>query len=125
MAYLDNTGAARLWKNFLSKLGSTQADLQRQINGKPDKATYTATLTASGWSSSAPYTQTVTVSGILATDAPVVDLNMSSATTSNAELLQGAWSNIGRIVTAANKITAYCYNEKPTVDIPLNIMVVR
>ena len=35
-------------------------------------ATYAATLTASGWSASAPYQQTVSAEGILATDDPFV-----------------------------------------------------
>lgn len=94
-------------------------------SGKASRAFYTGTLTTAGWSSSAPYTQAVTISGILATDTPVIDLNMSGATTSNAADLQAAWACVGRIVTAANKITAYCYEEKPTVALPLSILVVR
>ena len=94
-------------------------------NGKATRVFYTGTLTTSGWSSSAPYTQSITVSGILATDTPVVDLNMSSATASTAANLQNAWSYVGRIVTAANKITAYCYTNKPTVALPINILVLR
>lgn len=94
-------------------------------NGKAARKFYTGTLSTSGWSSSAPYTQTVTISGILASDTPVVDLNMSSATASNAAGLQEAWACVGRIVTAANTITAYCYEDKPTVALPLNILVVR
>lgn len=86
---------------------------------------YAITLSASEWSSSAPYTQTVTVTGILATDMPIVDLNMSNATVDTAADIQKGWACIGRIVTAENTITVYCYENIPEVALPLNILVVR
>lgn len=86
---------------------------------------YTATLKAASWSSSAPYRQTVTVSGIKSSDNPIVDINMSAATNSNSADLLGAWMLVGRVATADGKITAYCYEEKPTVDISVNLMVVK
>lgn len=90
-------------------------------------ATYSGTLTSGGWSNSAPYSQTVTVSGILATDTPFADVNMSSASTGDAgNNLIEAWSFVGRItVTADNTIVAYCYDEKPTINIPFVLKVVR
>lgn len=86
---------------------------------------YSATFTSSGWSSSAPFTQTVSVSGIKASDNPIVDINMSSATSSNSSDLLEAWGLVGRVSTANGSVTAYCYDEKPTVNIPVNIMVVK
>ena len=86
---------------------------------------YTATLSSSGWSSSAPYTQTVSVSGIKSTDNPIVDINMSSATSSNSASLLEAWALVGRVATADGKITAYCYDKKPTTNIVINLMVVK
>lgn len=130
----DNYGHVKLSASYTSVAGvddgwaATPSAVKAAYDlasGKASRAFYTGTLTTSGWSSSAPYTQSVTISGILATDTPVIDLNMSSATTSNAADLQAAWACVGRIVTAANKITAYCYEEKPTVALPLNILVVR
>ena len=86
---------------------------------------YHVTFKASNWSSSAPYTQTVSVSGIKSSDNPIADINMSAATSSNSADLLGAWMLVGRIATADGKITAYCYEEKPTVDISVNLMVVK
>lgn len=86
---------------------------------------FTVTLSKSGWSSYAPYTQTVYVNGIKASDNPVVDINMSSATTVNSTDLIAAWGFVGRIATSNGSITAYCYEEKPTVDISVNLMVVK
>lgn len=85
---------------------------------------YTATIPTTGWSSSAPYSVNVTVSGLLATDNPVVDVVLSStADTAKAQL--EAWGKVGRIVTAANSITVYCYEEVPTTAIPIQLKVVR
>lgn len=117
--------AAKAAQTTANSAASAAAAAQTTANGKASRAQYSATLTTSGWSSSAPYTQSVTISGVLAADTPVVDLNMSGATADTAADIQAAWACVGRIVTAANKITAYCYEEKPTVALPLNILVVR
>lgn len=93
-------------------------------NGKATTATYTATLTTAGWSASAPYTQTVTVSGLLATDNPIADVVLSG-TASTAQAQLDAWGCVGRMVAAANNFTAYCYEEKPTTAIPIQLKVVR
>lgn len=96
------------------------------ISQKATTARYSVTLSSSGWSSSAPYTQTVNVSGILATDDPFVDVDMSGATTTAQGMaLIEAWGLLGRITANAGSITAYCYEEKPTVNIPIILKVVR
>lgn len=88
--------------------------------------TYQATFTRAGWSSSAPYTQTITVSNLLSTDYPLVDVNMDGATTvSSGEALTQSWAMVGRISTGNGTVTGYCYEEKPTVDMPIIIKVVN
>lgn len=97
-----------------------------KINEKAETATYTGILKSSGWSSSAPYSQAITVSGILATDIPFADVDMSDASTGDdGTTLTDAWGLIGRVTANAGSITAYCYEEKPTVDISLILKVVR
>ena len=105
--------------------GATTSDAARANIGAASKESYTATLSDSGWSSDAPYTQTVTVSGILSTDNPLVDIDLSSATLDTIGDLKDSWSYIDRIVTADNKITAYCYEEKPDKALKIKLMVVR
>ena len=76
------------------------------------------------WSGTAPpYTKTVSVSGILATDTPIIDVVMSG-TYSTDEARIEAWGYIYRAVTGNGTITFYA-TEKPTVDIPIQIKVVR
>ncbi len=86
---------------------------------------FTATLPYASWTgSSAPYTKAVTVSGILSTDLPSVDLDLSGTTYSNVATIQTSWANVYRAVTSADTITFYA-STVPTIDIPLQIKVVR
>lgn len=93
-------------------------------NGKAATATYTATLTAAGWSASAPYTQTVVISGLLATDNPIADVVLSE-TVATAQAQLEAWGCVGRMVADTNSCMAYCYDTKPTMAIPIQLKVVR
>lgn len=109
-----------------AQINTAIGQVSQQISQKASTANYSATLSSSGWSSSAPYTQTVNVSGILATDVPFVDVDMSDATTDSAgTALTDAWNLIGRVTANAGSITAYCYKKKPTIDISLILKVVR
>ena len=84
---------------------------------------YTVTLNTTWSGSAAPYTKEQTINGILAADAPLIDL-APSATFADAEKQADAWALIYRAVTAANKITFYA-KAKPTVSIPLQIRCIR
>ena len=84
---------------------------------------YTVTLNTTWSGSAAPYTKVQTVNGILATDAPLIDL-VPSATFADATKQENAWALVYRAVTAANKITFYA-KAKPTVSIPLQIRCIR
>lgn len=89
-------------------------------------ATLYGTFSASGWSSSAPYTQTISVSGLSAADNPIADVNMSGVTTSDAaNALLEAWASVGYLETGNGTVKAYCYSNKPTVNIPVILKVVN
>ena len=106
-------------------LNDNLQNLSSSLSGKATTATYSATLSSSGWSASAPYTQTVAVSGILVSDNPFADVDMSGATGSNGASITEAWGYIGRITANNGSITAYCYEEKPTVNLKVLLKVVR
>lgn len=104
----------------------SSADALSAIGQKASTQRFSAALSTSGWSASAPYTQTVNVSGLLATDDPFVDVSLSGASTADAaNALMEAWALVGRVTAGAGTLTAYCYEEKPTVAIPLILKVVR
>ncbi len=91
----------------------------------PKQVTYTATLPSASWTgTSAPYSKAVTVSGILSTDIPDIDLDLSSVAYANIAAMQTDWAKVYRAATSANTITFYA-TEKPSADIKLKIKVVR
>lgn len=102
--------------------GSTDVAINTTVSASQH---FTVAFPASGWSRNAPYTQTVSVNGIKASDNPIVDINMENTTTSNSSDILSAWGLIGRISTSNGSVTAYCYEEKPTVDISVNMIVVK
>ena len=91
--------------------------------GAATKAVYTATLSTS-WSGSGPYTQTVNISGITSDMVPVVDVVLSSSSSTAKDQL-AAWACVGKIVTNDGSITATCYEEKPGTSIPIQLLVVQ
>lgn len=110
--------------------GAAHANATTSVDGfmsATDKATFdkvtttkTATITTTWTGTSAPYTQDITVSGITASDTPIVDIVLSStAATALTELNE--WNKVSRIVTGAGKITVYCYAQKPTVAMNIQL----
>lgn len=102
----------------------SQDAVTTQLNNKATTTLYTATLTSSGWSSSAPYTQTVSVSGILSTDTPIADVVLD-VVTSTAMTQISAWMCVSKIETSNGSITATCFENKPEINIPIQLKVVR
>ena len=85
----------------------------------------TATFTSGGWTTNAPYTQSVTITGLTADDTPIIDFDYSSATTENYTNLQDNYNKVLRFTSGTNSITAYCYDSIPTIDVKINIKVVK
>ena len=83
-----------------------------------------ATLSASGWSDwgDGTYGQSITVPGISENDTPHIVLNDFSETWYT---VKEEYSKIGRAFTAQNTIYFQCYQEFPTVDIPIGVEVNR
>lgn len=91
---------------------------------KAEVKSFAGILTASGWGNEAPFTQEITVEGIFEKDEPFVDVDLSG--TEDVLSIIEAWGMVGRCrANADDKITAYCYQERPLVDIPLRFKVVR
>ena len=78
-------------------------------------------LTAIDWSNTVPYTQTVYVEGVKDTDRPTIACAGEVQTESQKKMLNKNWGFVDDIVTDNEKIVAYCYFKKPTVDLPLII----
>ena len=100
-------------------------NLQTTLNGKATQTQIRdvkeATLTSAGWSGSGPYTQSVTVTGISASDTPLIECIADVNSASEKRLMQQQWNKVDYIECAANKITATCNFDKPTVNLSLRI----
>lgn len=85
---------------------------------------WTVDLPAGGWSSEAPYTQTVAVEGILATDRPHYGVVLSdNLETALAE--KEAFALVDDLETANGSVTFTCFEEKPQVDLNIQLEVNR
>lgn len=79
-------------------------------------------LPLSGWSSSAPYIQTISVSEVGENHTPHICL-IPSDDVSTALAQEEAWGCVSRGVTKNKTITFTCYEDKPSMDIPIQIEV--
>ena len=107
---------------------SLKSDGDIQDSGKKasdfaEKNFKTATITTTWSGTSAPYTQDITISGITSDNKPVI-APVYSDTLETAIAQQEAWNLIDKIVTDEDKITCYCFTDKPEVEIPIQLWVV-
>lgn len=82
----------------------------------------TATLTATGWSASAPYTQSVTVSGLTDTKRAMAYPVYGSNTATNLALKE-ACGMVSFASRSGSTVTFTCLEDKPTVNIPITVEV--
>jgi len=90
---------------------------------------FTATVAgangSSDWVGTDPSVATITVSGILATDQPIISLDISGEGVDDGIFLQRVWNLVYRAEASAdNEIKLYAIDE-PLADLNLNIKVVR
>ena len=85
------------------------------------------TFVANNWvKNGSVYTQTIDVAGVLSTDDPFVDVYLGDVDTySEVNNILDAWYCVHKMIPVDGAINAYCYSEKPTVDVPIIVKVVR
>lgn len=84
----------------------------------------TVELYAAGWSGSAPYTQTIAVDSILSSDTPhygVIYSNDTDTALSEKE----AFALVDDLDTADGSVTFTCFEDKPEVDLTIQLEVNR
>lgn len=116
-----NINMGGMWVYGLSEPNNpSDAATKNYVDGK--RATYTGTL-GTGWTGSGPYTQTVSLSGILASDMPHVTpvLYVDSYIAERAE----NWQKISMAEAVEGGIKFTCFEEKPTMELKIQIEVVR
>lgn len=102
---------------------TTDAANKAYVDGK--RQLFTVSVPASKWSASAgAYTQGITVTGILATDTPHYGVVLSG-TTANKLAQKEAFALIDDLTTANSVITLTCLEDKPTIDLTIQLEVNR
>lgn len=104
----------------------TSADnAQATADGKAQKVTFTVAVPASGWTgTNAPYTQTVAVQGITENDNPHYGIVYSSDYDTKVSEKE-SFAYVDDLDTAKDSVTFTCLEEKPTVDMTIQMEVFR
>ena len=121
------TGNIDLGGNALTNVKSPAADADAATKGYVDgkRHTFTATL-GTDWTGSGPYTQTVAVSGILASDTPhVTQYYLGSQSVADVIAQDESWAAVSTADAVDGGICFRCWEDKPTVDIHIQIEVIR
>jgi hypothetical protein len=114
-------------------LSGTQTLTSKTISGNSNTITdiskiFTTTLAAGDWVQAGggqPWVATKTVTGILATDTPLVDINLSSVAFSSVPDVVSDWVLVYRAeASASNEIKLYA-TDQPTETFVVQIKVVR
>lgn len=92
--------------------------------GYVDGTVLYATLSASGWSDSAPFTQTVAVAGMTVEDNPDY-WPVYSGTNDERIAQKAAFAVLDHLETADGTVTVTCFEEKPETDITIGMEVHR
>ena len=100
---------------------ATMEYVNEQLSGKAERYIYNSTLNTTWSGSTAPYTQTIAISGITTDDTP----HITPIYGDNTENEMQAWSLVTRATTANGSITFYCYGDKPTISLNLQIEVIK
>jgi hypothetical protein len=86
----------------------------------------TTTIADTDWTGSeAPYTAVKTVSGLLSTDRPIVDLDLSAVAIGNVAAKQDDWALVYRAAATDTDELSFFATEEPTESLVIQIKVVR
>jgi hypothetical protein len=94
--------------------------------GDADVFFFTTTIADTDWTGSeAPYTAVKTVSGLLSTDRPIVDLDLSAVAIGNVAAKQADWALVYRAAATDTDELSFFATEEPTESLVIQIKVVR
>lgn len=123
------TGNIDLGGNALTNVKVPVSDADGATKGYVDnkRKTFTAVVPASGWvGSAAPYSQTVAIAGILATDTPhVTQYYLGSQSVADVIAQDESWAAVSTADAVDGEIHFRCWEDKPAVDIYIQIEVIR
>lgn len=122
------TGSIAMSSNRITGLGTPvenrDASTKEYVDGK--RILKTVSVPASGWKESGVggYTQGITVADILATDTPHYGAVLSG-TIENQLAQKEAFALVDDLDTANNVVTLTCLEDKPTIDLTIQLEINR
>ena len=119
----------RVTKEALNKtvdtINNSILNVDKRAEAKASTITFKTTIIANSFEGTeAPYTQKIFIDGIKTSDNPIVGLLVSDSYRTALDE-KDAWGNINRITCDDGFITVYCFESKPSVDINIQIKVIR
>lgn len=108
-------------KNLKAPTAGTDAATKNYVDGK--RLTYTGTLDTY-WPGSGPYSHSFQADGLVDTDMPHIT-PVYSDDNDTAIAQKEAWNCVSKAVAANGWINFYCFEEKPTTAIPIQVEVIR
>lgn len=117
-----NINMGGMWIYGLSEPNnSSDAATKAYVDGK--RLTYTGTLDTY-WPGSGPYSHSFQADGLVDTDIPHIT-PVYSDDNDTAIAQKEAWNCVSKAVAANGWINFYCFEEKPTTAIPIQVEVIR
>ncbi len=104
--------------------GNTEAD-SYTLQGNPLTQVLSTTVLTTDWSGTGPFIATMQVTGLLSSDVPVVDLDLSSVNFSDVPAVLSEFAAVYRVEASDDDELKVYALAQPTEDISLSIQVVR
>lgn len=102
----------------------TAEDAAAQVASKATTTVYKTTIGTSWTGSEAPYSQVISLAGILESDTPIVDVDLSGVNYADKDSVIEAFSKVYRITTSDGSITVLA-DDSTTTNVPIQLKVVR
>lgn len=123
MKWLNLSGLTYFWGKILTVLSNHNSDASAHgLDDYTPSTEHLLTLTAAGWTGSAPFSQDVTVTGLDAASKGVVGVAGSASAAQRAAARDAQLSPAGQ---SANTLTIVADGDKPAVDIPLALLEIK
>jgi hypothetical protein len=114
-----NTPTLKAGKAYTVWYNSTNSCFYLKVDA--GNSVVSATLSSGSWSgSTAPYSQAVTVNGVTASNNCIVSVAQGA---SAAQYEAASEAQMLPYSQSANTITIYAYGDKPTVNIPISVLI--
>ena len=125
LLYHSSADIVMLDEEKVPDLGDNLEAAIMNLSNKANTLTLTTIIEASAFEgASSPFKQTIALEGIKSTDNPIAGV-LYDDDTEVALKQRESWGNVSRIKCGDDAITVYCFEDKPSTNIPIQLKIVR